>query len=39
MSFLGAINRNDESISSRTSSQSTFFFAVKSSPSQPDGPM
>ena len=39
MSFLGAIIRNDASISSRTSSQSTFLRAVKSSPSQPKGPM
>ena len=39
MSFFGAINRNDASTSSRTSSQSTFFVAVKSRPSQPNGPM
>ncbi len=39
MSFFGAINRNDASTSSRTSPQSTFFVAVKSRPSQPNGPM
>jgi hypothetical protein len=39
MSFFDAINRNDASISSRTSAQSTYMRAVKSSPSQPKGPM
>ena len=39
ISFFGATIRNDASISSLTSSQSIFFLAVRSRPSQPDGPM
>ena len=38
-SFLGATIRNDASMSSATSSQLVFFLAVRSRPSQPDGPM